>query len=170
MSEHRYDPVALRGDYVRAAAGSALTGGPMLFIPAHAVATPILGGLCALFLFFGIRTWWRGRQVVAMDDDGIGLGGAGGRQIAWTELRELRLRYFSTRRDREHGWMQLIMSGPDGRLRVESTIDGFDIIVRRAAIAAKARNLPLESATIANFLALGIDPDKVGPAATKDME
>ena len=81
---------------------------------------------------------------------------AGRRTIAWSELSDLRLRFYSTRRDRARGWMQLKLRSPGGRLSVDSTLDGFDAIARRAAAAAVRNRLALGSATLANLAALGI--------------
>ena len=73
--------------------------------------------------------------------------------------------------------MQLKLRGEDPRrpdrlciIRIDSTLDGFETVVRRAAAAAKANGLSVSAATRANFAALGIDwgatatitPDEAG--------
>jgi hypothetical protein len=156
MSEHRYPPKELVGDYVRAALGVAATGGPLLFVPASPVMMWVLGGLAALFLAFGARTALRQTTVVRVDDAGITAIGPLGVSIAWSELGRLGLAYYSTRRDRSRGWMQLSVRGSGRSLRVDSTIDGFREIVAIAADHAEQRRLDLSPATIGNLVAMGI--------------
>jgi len=160
MSQHRYPPRALAGDYARAGSGIALTLGPLLFVPASPVMMVILGGLAALFLAFGARTALRQWTVVQMDDAGIAAAGPVSGRIAWEDLEGLALAYYSTRRDRTRGWMQLTMKGRGQRLRIDSTIDGFRDIVLAAAQVAERRGLELTPATTGNLSALGIaNPD-----------
>jgi hypothetical protein len=68
----------------------------------------------------------------------------------------MRLAYYSTRRDRRSGWMQLDLGAGGQRLRLDSRIDGFDRVVHHAAMVAAARCLELNEATAANLQALGI--------------
>jgi hypothetical protein len=68
----------------------------------------------------------------------------------------MRLGYYSTRRDREGGWMQLKLIGAGGTVKLDSTIDDFTHIARRALAAARANNLQLGEPTLENLAALGI--------------
>lgn len=157
MREFRYPVRALAGDYARAGVGLLVTLGPLLFVPASPVMMVILGGLAALFLAFGARTALRQWTVVRMDDAGIVADGLMRAQIAWSELEGLALAYYSTRRDRTRGWMQVTMKGRGSRLRIDSTIDGFGDIVRAATRHADRRGLELSPATMGNLAAMGID-------------
>ena len=136
MSVHRYPRRSLTADYLRAAAGLTLTAGPLAVVPAGAVAAPILGGLAVLFVVFGARTALRHASRIEMDDERLALLGPWPRRIAWDEVTGLRLRYFATRRGRGAGWMQLILTAPGVRLRLDSTLEDFPAIARRAARAA----------------------------------
>src|SRR6185437_2179606 len=78
------------------------------------------------------------------------------RRIAWAELERVKLAYYSTRRDRKSGWLQLELRGSGARVDLDSRIAGFDSVVRRAAEVAGARGLVLSDATLANLEALGI--------------
>ena len=86
------------------------------------------------------------------------------KKIDWRALRGLELRYYATKRDRTMGWMQLTLKGRDAGagiggttvVRLESTLDGFDALTRRAAQAAQANDLLLSSATLTNLGARGI--------------
>ena len=76
--------------------------------------------------------------------------------IRWDELDGIKLAYYSTRRDRRDGWMQLELRAGGSRIRLDSRIDGFAELVERAARAADARGLEPSAATAANLEALGI--------------
>ena len=69
----------------------------------------------------------------------------------------MKLSYFSTKRDRSDGWMQLSLGSTGSRtLRVDSALEGFYDIVERAARAAETAGLPLSVATLANLRSMGI--------------
>ena len=51
--------------------------------------------------------------------------GAGKKRMAWRDVRQVRLDYYSTRRDGQGGWMQMKISGPGGHIRIDSALDGF---------------------------------------------
>ncbi len=164
MSELRYDSQSLRGDYIRAGFGLALTLGPALTIPLSSPAMYVLGPAAALFLAFGLWTWRRQATRVRLDDEGISLFYPQRVSLPWTEVQSVRLSYFSTRRDRTGGWMQLTLKGGDPQrkgslraIRVDSALEGFDSVARAAAAAAIRNRLALNDATRANFGALGID-------------
>ncbi len=153
--EHRYPRRVILGDYFRAGTGLALTAGPLLLVHPASVMVYVLGGLAALFGVFGIRTAWRQATYIRADDKGIEQTGPFGVAFDWEELREIRLRYFSTRRDRADGWMQLSLRAGGGRLRIDSGIEDFLNLARLAAAKAADAGIEPDAATIANFEQLG---------------
>ena len=156
MSLHCYPARAVRADYLRAGLGMALTGGPLLVAQPGVVAVSALAGLAGLFALYGVRTWVRQRTTVEVTDDGISTAGASRVTLPWREVRGVTLKYYSTRRDRTGGWMQLSLAGRGRTLRLDSSIDGFDAILARAASTAHVNRLALAPATVSNFSALGI--------------
>jgi hypothetical protein len=164
MIAYRYPREALTGDFIRAGAGLALTLGPALAIPATSIAQFILLPLAALFAVFGVRTWQRSVAVIAVTADGISLSSPWQARLAWQNLKDVRLNYYSTKFDRTGGWMQLMLKGnggPDGgTIRLDSTLEGFNEIARQTAAAARAAGLTLSEATRSNFGALGIAVDE----------
>ena len=105
---HKYKRGALLGDYLRAGTGALLTGLPMLFVSESPATLIVLGGLTALFALFGLRTLIRHSTVVALSPVRVRVRSVlGGGEIAWQELEQLKLGYYTTRRDRQNGWMQL---------------------------------------------------------------
>src|SRR5262249_11190964 len=74
-----------------------------------------------------------------------------------TRLDRLELSYFSTKRDRSGGWMQLTVGSAGGRaVKIDSSLDGFHDVVERAAEAANVTHLPLSRATRADLRAQGM--------------
>jgi hypothetical protein len=166
LSRHRYPRSHLVAEGARSAVGLALTVGPIVLLdPIVAFAVPLYAG-AALFALAAARTWMRHQSVLEVDDAGLRLLGPWPADIPWTELRDVRLRFFSTRRDRERGWMQLVVSGKARSIRLDSTLTGFSDIVSRAAIEAVQRRIPLSSATLENLRGMGIS----GLVVTSDSQ
>ena len=167
-STHRYPLASLAADYGRAAAGLAFTALPVLAVQAAPPVAWVLGVLACLFAAYAIRTALRHMTVIVMDQDGLRAEGPLAAAARWDALRSLRVAFYATRRERRNGrgWMQLKLRGGGRSLAVDSTIAGFDAIVRRAAEAARRNRLAYDPATAANLLSLGVDP---GEAVGTDL-
>jgi hypothetical protein len=155
-SRHNYPASAMIGDYLRAAAGLVPAGAIFATTPVAPFPATVLGGFAVVFGIFGVRTALRHNTSIEMTDAEIRSHGLVKRRIAWAELDRLRLAYFSTRRDRKSGWMQLELAGGGGKLSLDSRIAGFGEVVRRAADAAAENHLRVSEATAANLEALGV--------------
>ena len=155
-SRHAYPASAMVGDYLRAAAGLVPVGVLFATLPVGAVAASILGSFAAIFAVFGLRTALRHGTSVEMTETELRAYGLRRSTIHWAELDHMRLAYYSTRRDRRSGWMQLDLGAGGAKVRLDSRIEGFDQVVRRAAAVASERGLALSEATWANLQALGI--------------
>ena len=92
--------------------------------------------------------------LVAADDV---LAHPGAQCLGWAALCGFTLDYYSTRRDREGGWMQLTLTDADGvRLRVDSRLTGFSELVARAVGAALDNSVQMTPTTLENLESLGI--------------
>lgn len=151
MNVYRHGLRSLAADYARCGAGLAATVTPLVATPLLPALDWTLAAAALLFALHGTKTALRHLSVVECGQEGISLRGPIPKSIRWSELRELRLRYFSTRRDRERGWMQLVLKDSESTLRVESTLAGFGDIVAHAAQAAAAAGLDLSAATLGNL-------------------
>ena len=107
MSYHRYPRKALLADYARSAAGVAVAGVPLVAADLSLVPGLLVGSLVLLFLIYGLRTALRQLRVVDVSEIGIRELGPLGGAIPWDELRQVQLKYYSTRRDSKSGWLQL---------------------------------------------------------------
>lgn len=156
ITKHVYPVSAMIGDYLRAAAGLVPTGLLFAAAPVSPVAGAVLGSFAAIFAVFGLRTALRHGTSLEMSDTELRARGAWSGIVPWAELDRMKLAYYSTRRDRGSGWMQLELGARGRRVRLDSRIAGFDEVVRRAAVAAVARRVELNEATVANLEALGV--------------
>ena len=156
MTRHVYPTPAMVGDYLRAAAGFAPAAVVLTIAPLGPVATAIVAGFATLFALFGLRTGLCHMTRLEATPTGLTAAGPISATVAWAELDRLKLAYYSTRRDRRAGWMQLELSAGASTIRCDSRIDGFNQLVERAVLAAAARGLEFSAATAANLEALGI--------------
>ena len=152
----RYPARAIALDYFYAALGLAFTLVPLALVTPLAAVTGVLIGFAILFFVFGLRTVIRHDTFVEVSNGGVTLRSLWSFTVPWSELREVKLSYFSTRRDRHGGWMQLRLRGEKRTIRLDSTLDGFDKVVARAAREARARALELDPGTMQNLMALGV--------------
>ncbi len=162
---HRYQRGALYADYARAGTGFTLTAGPLLLVDPNAVIVVILGGFAVLFALFGARSAARHAMTVEITDQGLATTGPRPVGFGWHELDQFRLKYYSTRRDRASGWMELQLGAGGRRLKLDSTLEGFPDVVRRGAEAARANALDLDPWTIENLNGLGLAPPPAGAPA-----
>jgi hypothetical protein len=152
----RYPLATLYADYARAAAGLALTLGPLLLLDVAYPLVALLVALGLLFAWFGLRTVARHLSRVELSASAIALHGPLPRHLAWGELERVQLAYYAPRRSRDDGWLQLTLRGAGGRsIRLDSTLVGFDQVLGAASRAARAKALPMDAATQANLAALG---------------
>jgi hypothetical protein len=155
-TRHVYPTAAMIGDYLRAAAGLVPTGVVFATEPVGTVAATVLGSFAAVFGIFGLRTVLRHGTRLEMSDTELRAFGAWPCTITWADLDRMKLTYYSTRRDRRSGWMQLDLAAGGSRVKLDSRIAGFDRLVRRAAEVAVSRGVALNEATLTNLEALGI--------------
>jgi len=145
------------GDYLRSAAGLVPTVAVLATLPLGTVGVIMLSGFAALFGVFGIRTMLRHWTRFEMTESALRSSGLHNISIVWQELDKMRLTYYSTRRDRRDGWMQLELRSGRSSLSLDSRIDGFVELVERSTRAAETRGLLLTAATLANLATLGVN-------------
>lgn len=144
------------GDYLRAAAGIIPTAAMLAAVPLGSITIVVIGGFAVLFAGFGIRTLIRHQTRLEITRSALRATGLWRASIVWEELDRMNLTYYSTRRDRREGWMQLDLRAGRSHIRVDSRITGFAKLVEISARAAEARGLTLNAATAANLAALGV--------------
>ncbi|MCE9522627.1 MAG: hypothetical protein K8S25_09375 [Alphaproteobacteria bacterium] len=155
---HRWRPAALTGDVIRGAIsfGGALFVG--LLVPIGSIAFFLALGLAAVFGWYLAGTISRLRSLVEVNDDGLRLSGGlwPAKTIKWAQLDRFELRYFSLKRDRSEGWMDLKLRGGGQTLALDDRLDRFHEVLARAFEAARASDVGLSDTTHANLIAAGI--------------
>jgi hypothetical protein len=165
MSIHRYSLPKLLPDYLRGGAGLIIGGGGWLLAPGMLHVIVIFGGLTLLFLLFTMRTVARQYTRIEMTDDAITNGGIRRLTLRWSDLDHVKLRYYSTRRNRSGGWMTLKLASGRTAITVDSNIDGFDAIAARAARTIIDNRAAADDITLANLAALGLPtPAQASPS------
>lgn len=156
----RYSWRALLPDYAGGGIGLALLLGPLAFAHPAAPVAWVLAAATALFLVYFGRTVCRQLTHIELDETGIRVRGPAlgllSAALRWEELRSLRLDYYSTRSDREGGWMQLRLRDARRTIRIDSELEGFVELVRAAVLEARRRGADLDKATRANLGVLGL--------------
>ena len=156
MIYHRYPLRSLMWDYCRAGFGMAIPLIPLILGQPGPFFFTLLATLAALFFFYGLRTL--NQQLTAFEilPDGLASHGPRRRMFRWDELSNVRLRYYSTQRDKtrrdlKRGWMELKLAGPAGNLRIDSEVQGFDAILKAVAEAVTQRRMELDETTQENL-------------------
>lgn len=163
MTRYAYPTSAMIGDYLRSAAGLVPSTAMLASLPLGAAGAIVIGALAALFVMFGVRTALRHGTYIEITESAVRASGLLRASITWGALDEMKLAYYSTRRDRRAGWMQLKLRSGGSTMRLDSRITGFAELVEKAARAAETRRLTLDVATLANLQALGIKSRSAEP-------
>ncbi len=165
MKIHRYPVHSLAGDYLRAAVGAGVGLGVLLSIPQSTGIVIVFGGLFGVFSLFALRTFQRQLTKVAVSDEEISDRGFSTRVMAWSELSQLSLRFYGSKRQQGNriGFMQLKLTGAGRSFSFESNLEGFDQIAWRAAQAAQENGVPLDPASVGNLKSLGFETEGLLP-------
>jgi hypothetical protein len=172
MVELRYPLSALAFDYLRGMIGLAIA---VLILEAIGTDTPVFWvfvGLAVLFVVWLANTFLRHLSRIRFDQDGLTSTPWPKKTIAWSGLKRMELRYYTTRRRRkitgrerdpaapgdrpERGWMTLTLKSDRQRIDIESTLPHFADIAARAAHAAQEAHVELDQVTIENLIAIGV--------------
>jgi len=162
-------------DYLRAGAGFGLT---MLPTPAALdgpwIVKIIVVGLAVLFGSFAVTTFFRQKSTILADEHGLRLCGPRSAEIPWGEVEQVDLRYFSTRKEKDSGWLQLKVNGCNGKIKADSNLDDMDGLLGHVAAAIIRHGLVVTPIGRENFTAKGHalpanpnDPFQVPPEESK---
>ena len=173
-----YSRQSLLGDYLRALCGLSLGVGILLYSTGETWVIVVFGGLTALFAYFAWRTVERHRLKVTVTSAGLLYEGLVRRELIWSNLSEVKLRFFGSRHQHKKisggeaftggGFLHLTLRGPRAKLDFESSLYGFSYLAWCAVQAARHKGLSVDPTSAGNFLAIGIDVDREGPAPEID--
>ncbi len=160
MTLHHYPLHNLLADYARAAVGVGITAVPLIASGSFGVVAAIILAVMMLFLVYGLRTLIRQFTRIEVSEAGIRALGPIGRAIAWDEVRDISLRYYSTRRDRRKGWLQLSVKGPGGAIGMDSQLDEFHQVLESVFREVSGRGVTPDEATLENLKLFEENRDK----------
>ena len=157
MTIFHYPMNALRGDYLRGAIGLFVTVGLLVAATKITIFQYIFAAGALLFLGFFLRTAQRHLTTFSFSNDTFQANGPLGKNISLPAVIDIRLRYFSTRKDRtgEGGWFELTIRDPKSKISVDSTINGFEQIMQRCVNTIHQNKLTPSETTIENFSSAG---------------
>ena len=155
---YRYPLAKLGPDYLRAGVGLAVVGLPLATMELPGVVRIVLLCLLVLFAAFALQNVLQHLSRVEMTETSLVLHPWRTR-VDWQAMTRLRLAWFTVRRGGSKGWMELKLKAGRSRMRLDSRLDGFDEVARRAVEAALERGLDFDPVTIANLRTLGLAPE-----------
>ncbi len=150
----RYPFSTLVPDLLRALFGVTVCGAVALHVGLDAWLFWIVGVIGIAFAVFGVSTALRSTMRIEVLADEV-VFHPGPKTVRLSNLSQLRLEYFSTRRDAERGWMQLTFGDQSGQyIRVDSRLEHFEELVELAARAANKNGLDMAASTVENLSAM----------------
>lgn len=156
-------------EYGASILGIIITFLPLFLTTPLAIVAAVLCCLGTLFFAYGIRAIFRHSTLVEVSDTAIQVKGVRNISIKWEKLEQLKLSYFSTRRNQEAGWMQLRLKANKVTIRFDSSLEGFETILLKAAYNAQKYSAFLNANTIQNLNALGLlESEKLNTVQNKD--
>ena len=157
MSGYRYPIKSLGGDYMRAGLGMAVIALPLIGASSVPVVFVILVALFLMFLGFGLQTLSRHMTMITLEPDRLLVFGLRRKQIKWEEIVGVGLKYYSTKKDRGSGWMELTVKTPSSQTKIDSSLDGFNEIAAKVAGVAEENGTKIDEDSIENFAAIGVE-------------
>ena len=131
MTIFHYPMNALRGDYLRGAIGLFVTVGLLIAATKITIFQYIFAAGAVLFLGFFLRTAQRHLTTFSFSNDTFQANGPLGKNISLPAVIDIRLRYFSTRKDRtgEGGWFELTIRDPKSKISVDCLV--FSYLIKK---------------------------------------
>ena len=145
-------------DYFKALIGICFSLVPYLFFKISNELTFIFIFIFIIFVYYGFETFLRNISEIIVTDNGIYQKNAilKEKYLSWDKIDTIKLRYFSTRRDKEKGWLELSIYKNNRKIKIYSSITNFSIILNIIANKAKNNNFEINNNTRLNFRAFGL--------------
>ncbi len=148
----RYGARAGLGNVVRGAMAALLCAVLLFATEPHQFVEWLLAAFAMIFTVFAVRALIKLKAQFELDAEAFCKVGDAANGVRWAELSEVRLDFYTTRRDRDSGWMTLQIRDEKGRaVKVDSDLEGFEEVVRFAEQAANDTGIELSMATRVNM-------------------
>jgi hypothetical protein len=156
MRELRYPAGAVSADMLRGLAGVGVCTGVLLGATPPAWVGLGLLAMGGLFASFTLRGLSRARHRFVLEEGGVRAVHRA-RRLGWPDLERLCLSYYSTRRDRRDGWLELKLQFHGATLRADSRLQGFEALLGAALSAALSNGVELDATTRRNLEWIGME-------------
>ena len=153
VRRYRYPAQTLLIDGLRACFGLSITFGPLFFLAVSRPLAVVLLGLGFVFLWFGCQLFAQSMMSISPRADGLAISGLRNWSFAWRDLSTLKLAYYAPIRRQHEGWYRLTLIGTKGKLRFDSTLEGFHDLLQSAVTAAAQAKLEFDPSTRENLSA-----------------
>ncbi|WP_420548492.1 hypothetical protein [Curvivirga sp.] len=153
----RYSKQGLMWDGAKGALGLFLVVLPLVMGQPVTWLSWILYGLAAIFIVFLGRIYIRAVTEITHDHEKLKQLKPISKTLEWDKLNKLKLRYYSTKKSGENGWMFLQLKAENISINLDSQLEDFDEILHRASEAAARKELSLDPVTLDNLNASGIN-------------
>ncbi|MDX1738028.1 MAG: hypothetical protein R3261_07310 [Alphaproteobacteria bacterium] len=157
MSTFYYHKQKLYWDLSKALFGLFLVGGVLIFANPVPWLFYTLVAITSIFILFLLKIIARFKTEINIDETGIEISMLKATRLNWADLDHFKLRYYSTKKSGDKGWMDLQLKGKGKRINVDSQLDGFEEVLGEAARHAAKTGLGLDPVTIDNLNASGIN-------------
>ncbi len=158
MTRLYYLKTPLLWDLLRGGLGLTVTVLPLSLLDnILPVIVVILVAIAGLFVVFITRIALRHKTEIQLTQDGIMMVTPLGRkEIAWLDMTAVTLSYFSTSRSGAgKGVMTLKLKAGDTIIRIDSSLNGFDTVVKQVAWVCSKVPVAISPTTVHNFDAMG---------------
>lgn len=165
MIEVRYPLGGLVKDYLLGVVGIAIIANILATLEAGSGLFWLFSAAAVFFLVVLGNAALRHVTRVTLNEDGIAIGPWNRRFIAWSDLKGLSLHFYAVRSvigRNKGGWMSLKLRSAGASLTLDSELPHFQSVVTKAALAAKANGVLVDSYTAHNLQSLGVPLDGIG--------
>ena len=159
LTFHKYRISFLLTNYIKASIGIFVSVFPIFILEAAGIIKYFFVLIFAIFILLLIKTIFNQLVTVFISNDSIEIIEffIKKRKIKWDKVNNFELQYYSTRQDKEKGWMQLKVSDKKNTITIHSAISNFEVIAKKTAYVASKNDITLTNRTVINYKAIGIN-------------
>ena len=171
MQVFKYNKKGLVFDMMRATLGLIIVLPALFLNQGNIYINIVLGSLSLLFFSFAIYICIRAQIRFILHSDHLQVRNGLlqiEKAVFFRDINKVALHYYSTRKDKKNGWLQLNIRYKNKKLRIDSQINDFsdlvETIIEKMPDDQKAQ-LELDDTTIDNLQSMGIYVDYESVAA-----
>lgn len=158
MQHFKYDRKSLSYDMLKATLGLLIILPVIFMMDISMIFELILAGIVLLFTLYAARTCLRYNTVYSLAEDAIlvtnSLLSKQPKRYEFSGIEKIKLRYYSTRRTNDNGWMDLKIKHEKGSLHIDTNLYEFSDFVQ--ILVDRSGYTDFDSASESNLTAIGV--------------